>query len=54
MLIPLLIVLLTLALIHLMRTVLAGEPWLINPQRALSILVLILIMTAFAIGFIDL
>ena len=50
----LLIVLLTLALIHVMRTVMAGGPWRINPQRALSILVLILIMAAFAIGFIDL
>ncbi len=50
----LLIVLLTLALMHVMRVAMADRSWRISPQRALVILVLMLIMTAFAIGFIDL
>jgi len=50
----LLIVLVALALIHVLRTVLSPVNGRVDPGRALSVLVALLIILAFAIGFVDL
>ena len=50
----LLIVLVALALIHVLRTGLSPVNGRVDPGRALSVLVAVLIILAFAIGFVDL
>jgi len=50
----LLIVIFTLALIHAFRTGFYRVSWGMDPGRALTVLIAVLIMMAFAIGFVDL
>lgn len=49
----LLIVIFTLALIHVFRTGLYRVSWGMDPGRALAVLIAVLLMMAFAIGFVD-
>jgi hypothetical protein len=49
----LLIVIFMLALIHAFRTGLYRVSWGLDPGQALTVLVAVLIMMAFAIGFFD-
>lgn len=49
----LLLVLFVLMLVHAGRVSLASVQWSFDPGRALSVLVAILLILAFAIGFID-
>jgi uncharacterized membrane protein YidH (DUF202 family) len=50
----LLIVIFTLALIHAFRTGFYRVSWGMDPGRALTVLIAVLIMMAFAMGFVDL
>lgn len=49
----LLIVLFALALLHVLRTGVYQINWGIDPGRALTLLIAILLVMAFAIGFVD-
>ena len=49
----LLIVIFTLALIHVFRPGLYRVSWGMDPGRALTVLIAVLLMMAFAIGFVD-
>lgn len=50
----LIVVLFVLIVVHVLRTGLIPVNWHVDPGRALSALVAILIVLAFAMGFIDL
>lgn len=50
----LIVVLFVLIVAHVFRTGMIPVNWSVDPRRALSVLVAVLIVLAFAIGFIDL
>jgi purine-cytosine permease-like protein len=50
----LIVVLFVLIVVHVFRTGLIPVNWNVDPSRALSVLVAVLILLAFAMGFVDL
>lgn len=50
----LIVVLFVLILVHVFRTRLIPVNWNVDPGRALSVLVAVLILLAFVMGFVDL
>lgn len=53
MLTTLLIVLCALALLQVLRAGLYQVPWGVAPRRSLTILIAVLLLMAFAVGFVD-